>query len=69
MTHDDWTCPKCNHDTFETAELRASGRGISSMLDIENQQFTTVTCTQCRYTELYATDAGSIQQVLDFLAT
>lgn len=69
MTHDDWTCPKCDNDTFETAELRASGGALSSMFDIENQQFTTVTCTRCKYTELYATDADSIQQVLDFLAT
>ncbi len=69
MTHDDWICPKCENEHFETAELRASGGGISSMFDIENQQFTTVTCTRCHYTELYRTDANSIQQVLDFLTT
>jgi predicted nucleic-acid-binding Zn-ribbon protein len=69
MTHDDWICPKCDNDTFEVAELRASGGGISSMFDIENEQFATVTCSRCQYTELYRTDSSSIQQVLDFLTT
>lgn len=69
MTHADWTCPKCDHDTFETAEIRASGGALSSMFDIENEQFTTVSCTRCQYTELYRTDSGSIQQVLDFITT
>lgn len=69
MTHADWTCPKCDNETFETAEIRASGGALSSMFDIENEQFTTVSCTRCQYTELYRTDSGSIQQVLDFITT
>ena len=69
MTHPDWTCPKCDNDEFETAEMRASGGALSAIFDVSNRQFTTVTCTRCQYTEFYRTDARSIDKVLDFIAT
>ena len=45
-------CPKCHHTAYETGEIRASGGFWSKIFDVQNRKLTTVTCEQCRYTEL-----------------
>ena len=69
MQHENWKCPKCDHNEFEVAEMRASGGMISAMFDVSNARFTSVSCTTCQYTEFYRTSARSIDKVLDFFAT
>lgn len=46
-------CPKCSCSKYTVGELRASGGAFSSMNDIDNAIFTTVSCTQCGYTEFF----------------
>lgn len=61
-----WSCPKCNNNQYEIDQFRATGGMLSKMFDIQNKHFTTVTCTQCTFTELYKTKSSNIENVFDF---
>lgn len=69
MTHEGWTCPKCGNERFDVGQIRASGGGISSVLDVESKRFASVTCERCHYTEFYRSSAKAITKVLDFFTT
>jgi len=69
MVHANWRCPKCRNAEFEVGEMRAAGSAFASIFDFENRRFSTVMCTNCRYTEIYGVQADRLDQVLDFLAT
>ncbi|MCD2198414.1 MULTISPECIES: zinc ribbon domain-containing protein [unclassified Halobacterium] len=47
-------CPKCGHDEVDVGSISATGSGLSKLFDIQTNNFQTVTCTSCGYTELYA---------------
>lgn len=66
MENSRWQCPKCGRYEFETDTLTGTGGFFSRMFDIQNKRFTTVTCVQCRYTELYKVQSGMLGQVFDF---
>ena len=65
MKHNNWVCPKCRHDEFEIGNFSATGKAAHTLFNIQNNQFTTVTCLRCRYTELYKIEPGKIVQMLD----
>ncbi|MEE9464821.1 MAG: zinc ribbon domain-containing protein [Candidatus Neomarinimicrobiota bacterium] len=68
MQHANWQCPKCKNKDFETDQFAATGGGFSKIFDIQNKKFTTVTCTRCKYTEIYKAGSGStLENVFDFL--
>ncbi|MFC7129101.1 zinc ribbon domain-containing protein [Haloferax chudinovii] len=46
-------CPKCGHAETEIDSIATSGTGLSKMFDIQNRQFTVVSCASCGYSELY----------------
>lgn len=46
-------CLKCGHTETEVDSIATSGTGLSKMFDIQNRQFTVITCTNCGYSELY----------------
>jgi predicted nucleic-acid-binding Zn-ribbon protein len=48
-----FTCPKCQRTGAETKRIATTGAGISKILDIEHNQFVTVSCRNCGYTEVY----------------
>jgi len=60
-------CPKCGHTDTEVDKISTTGGGFSKMFDIQNRGFRTVTCTNCGYTELFKSDAGSSNLVDVFL--
>jgi len=66
MQHRNWQCPKCSNREFETGEVSGTGGMFSKFFNIQNQKFTTITCTQCRYTEMYKGETSTISNVLDF---
>ena len=66
MRHDKWSCPKCGNVQFDTDEFRTTGGLLSKIFDVQNKRFTTVSCTQCRYTEIYKTDSSTVGNVFDF---
>lgn len=61
-----YTCPKCGHRQFEVGEMRATGSFLTKLFNIQNRKFTTVSCKQCFYTELYAASSNQMGNILDF---
>ncbi len=61
-----WRCPKCGSESYETDQFRAAGGMFAKLFDIQNKRFTTLSCTQCRYTEIYKVDVSEIENILDF---
>lgn len=61
-----WICPKCTNRTYETDEFRATGGAFAKIFDVQNKKFTTVSCTQCGFTELYKRKTSTIGNVFDF---
>ena len=57
-------CPKCHHTAYETAKS-APPAGLVQIFDVQNRKLTTVTCEQCRYTELYAADSSRLGHIFD----
>ena len=67
MQHDNWQCPKCQNKEFETDHFAATGGGITKFLNIQNKKFATVSCEQCKYTEIYKTETSALGNILDIL--
>ncbi len=61
-----YSCPKCGNKVCTTGEIRAVGSFITKIFDIQNRRFTTVTCNNCKYTELYDIPSKKLGNVLDF---
>ena len=62
----EWVCPKCGNAQYEADEFRATGGTLAKLFDVQNKKFSTVSCTQCRYTELYKTATSTLGNVFDF---
>ena len=62
-----FACTKCGNSQFETAEIRTTGKW-SRFFDIQNKKFTTVSCTQCGFTEIYRGNSSVAGNVFDFLS-
>ena len=48
-------------------EFAATGGGLSKMFDVQNKRFTTITCTKCKYTEMYKGTTSDLENIFDFL--
>ncbi|NJK97191.1 MAG: GTP-binding protein [Bacteroidales bacterium] len=59
-------CPKCNNSHYEIDEFRAVGGFWTKVFDIQNKRFTTITCSRCKYTEIYKVKSSEISNVFDF---
>jgi len=66
MEHLKYTCPKCGNKEYETDEFRATGGFLSKIFDVQNKKFTTVSCSQCTYTEIYRADSSMLGNIFDF---
>lgn len=62
-----YVCPKCGCQHYEADRLQATGGNFAKLFDIQNKKFTTITCADCGYTELYREVGGEGWDVLDFL--
>ena len=60
-----YVCPKCRHTEFEAGEFRATGKH-ARFFDVQNQKFTTVSCKECGFTEIYKGDSSMLGNILDF---
>jgi len=61
-----YQCPKCNNDTYEVGELRATGGTLSKIFDVQNQKYSSVTCKRCSYTEFYKASTSALSNIFDF---
>lgn len=66
MEHKNWKCPKCQNLEFETDQFAATGGGLTKFFNIQNKKYTTVSCSRCRFTEIYKAETSSIGNILDF---
>ena len=66
MTQLNYTCAKCSNTQYDIDEFRATGGFLTKIFDIQNKHFTTVTCTRCKYTEIYRADSSALGNIFDF---
>ena len=68
MTHHSFKCTKCGTTEHDLGEMRAAGGFWTKIFNIQNRKFTTMSCKNCGFTELYSTKkAGKAENVLDFI--
>lgn len=60
-----FTCAKCDHDQYETGELRCAAGFWSKIFDVQGARFSRVTCARCRYTEFYHADSSLLGNIFD----
>ena len=63
-----YVCPKCHHTKCDMDEFRATGGNFAKIFDVQNKKFTTLSCKQCGYTEIYKGSTSTLGNVLDFIA-
>ncbi len=66
MRHNNWQCTKCNHDEFETGEIRVAGGFWSKIFDVQANKYSAVTCERCGFTEFYKGSSSTLGNVFDF---
>lgn len=66
MENTKYSCPKCNNNDYLKDEFRATGGFWTKIFDVQNKHFTTVTCTRCKYTEIYKVKSSKLENVFDF---
>ena len=62
----DYRCPKCKNTQYEIGEFRATGGFLTKIFDIQSKRFSTVTCSQCKYTEIFQVKSSMLGNVFDF---
>ena len=67
MEKKQYICPKCGNTHYISDQFQATGGNFAKLFDIQNKRFTTISCTQCGYTELYRTVNSAGMDILDFL--
>ncbi len=60
-----YSCPKCSGTRCEIGKIYAPGGFWSKIFDVQGRRFSTVTCSNCRYTELYQADGNSLANIFD----
>lgn len=64
-----YSCLKCKGTEYKSGEIRTTGSGLSRFLNLQNQKFATISCSECGYTEVYRLDGGGkIGSILDILS-
>ncbi|WP_159722625.1 zinc ribbon domain-containing protein [Enterococcus sp. CSURQ0835] len=67
MEKKQFVCVKCGNQHYTADQFQATGGNFSKLFNVQNKKFTTISCTQCGYTELYRTQTSGGWNVLDFL--
>jgi len=61
-----YTCPKCSNTQYEIGEFRAAGGFFTKVFDVQSKRFSTVTCTRCKYTEIFKAESSMLGNIFDF---
>ena len=61
-----YLCPKCGNTNYEVDEFRATGGFLAKVFDVQNKKFSTVTCSRCKYTEMYKAKTSMLGNIFDF---
>ncbi|WP_163714076.1 zinc ribbon domain-containing protein [Mangrovibacterium lignilyticum] len=63
-----YQCIKCGNKKAEIDQIGMTGTGFTRFFNIQNRIYTSVSCSNCGYTELYkGKKSGKIANVFDFL--
>ncbi|MFC2150543.1 zinc ribbon domain-containing protein [Calditrichota bacterium] len=65
MQNLNYTCPKCGSGSYDVDEFRATGGWLTKLLDIQTKRFTTVSCSNCKYTEIYKAESSMLGNIFD----
>ncbi len=60
-----YRCAKCANTQCDTAEMRGAGGFWSKIFDVQGQRYSTVTCTNCKYTEFYKAPTNMLGNIFD----
>ncbi len=63
-----YVCSKCQCTKCDMDEFRATGGNFAKIFDVQNKKFTTLSCKQCGYTEIYKGNTSTLGNVFDFFA-
>lgn len=58
-------CVKCGHTEVEEGTLSATGSGLSKVFDLQHNNFKTITCKNCGYTEFYKDTKNHKMDIVD----
>lgn len=58
-------CVKCGHTEVEEGTLSATGSGLSKVIDLQHNNFKTITCKNCGYTEFYKDTKNNKMDIVD----
>ncbi|MBH0228666.1 zinc ribbon domain-containing protein [Halobacillus yeomjeoni] len=58
-------CIKCGSTDAEQKDVSMTGSGLSKMFDVQNNNFTVVSCGNCGYSEFYRQDVSRSGDILD----
>jgi len=61
-----YKCPKCRNTQCDIDEFRATGGFLTKVFDVQTKKFTTVTCSRCKYTEIFKADSSMLGNIFDF---
>ncbi|MBU1319672.1 MAG: zinc ribbon domain-containing protein [candidate division Zixibacteria bacterium] len=61
-----YTCPKCSNTQYQVGEMRAAGGFWSKIFDVQGKRFSTVTCSRCKYTEIFLAETSMLGNIFDF---
>ena len=64
---DNFKCIKCGNNEYTTGQFQATGGTFSKLFDVQNQKFSTITCTKCKFTEIYKATTDELENILDFI--
>ena len=67
MEKKNYICPKCGCTRYTADQIQTTGGDFAKIFNVQNKKFTTVSCDQCGYTELYRSETGAGMNILDFL--
>ena len=67
MEQHQFSCIKCSGSEYTEGEIRTTGSGASRFLNLQNQKFASVSCSNCGYTEFYRMASGRAGNILDIL--
>jgi|TARA_B110000263_G_C15250715_1_gene483948 predicted nucleic-acid-binding Zn-ribbon protein len=64
-----FVCPECGGQRAETGAIRTTGDGLTRFLNMQNQKFTYINCSDCGFCKFFkGKPSGKLGNVLDILA-
>ena len=64
-----YECAKCNNKNFTEGKISTTGGGLSKFLNVQNNKFITISCTECGFTEIFkAGKSGMLANIFDALS-